>query len=154
MADISLINWFLPVFSFLLVFLVVFAILAKTKILGDNAFVHILISLILAAFFVVNVSLVDFVQFTSSWFIMIVIFVFLAFVLLAFFPGGLDFLKKGWIGAVVVGLLVVFFVISAAVFFNWVSSWDKVAGWFSTDWFGFIILIIIAVIVAFVVSKK
>lgn len=147
-------NYFLPIMAFLLVFVVVYALLKKTKVLGASDFITALISFILAAFFVVNTELVEFVSFSSSWFSVIVIAVFLGFVLLAFFPGGLDFLKKGWVSWVVLILIIVFFIISSSFVFNWAVNWGKVYDWFFTDWFSFVLLLVIAAITAWILTRK
>ena len=56
--DISGIYFFMPVFSFLFVFLIVYAILARTKILGDSGFVNLLVSFIIS---------IIFMSFSSVW---------------------------------------------------------------------------------------
>ena len=78
-AETGLVNYFLPIFSFLLVFIVIYALLHKTKILGENQPILLLVSLIMASFFIVNVNLVEYVEFTASWFVVIAILFFLAF---------------------------------------------------------------------------
>ena len=54
----------------------------------------------------------------------------------------------------VFGLLLVLFVVSAARIFTWVFEWSKIQAWFSTDWFGMVLLLIIAGVVAVVLGKK
>lgn len=154
-ASLSILSYLLPIFSFLLVFVVVYALLIKTKILGDNHFVALFISFILASFFIINVQLVDFVQFTSSWMVVIIVAVFFILLLLAFLPGGLGFLKdsKGF-AWVVLGLLIIFFIIASSFVFNWALNWDVVSNWFYTDWFGFALLIILGAVVSWVLTKK
>ena len=154
MASLVAINYFLPILAFFLVFFVVFAILKKTEVLGGNNFVELFISFALAVFFIVQVSLVDFIQFSSAWFAVIIVIVFLAFILLAFFPGKLEFLQKGWVSLIVLGLIIAFFIIVSSYTFNWAVNWDRVSSWFYTDWFGLILLLIIAAIVSWVLTKK
>ena len=43
-VDISFLTYFAPILAFLIVFVVMFAILAKTGLLGDNQFVQIFVS--------------------------------------------------------------------------------------------------------------
>jgi hypothetical protein len=144
-------NFFLPVFSFLLVFIVIYALITKTKLLGEEKFIPLLISFILASFFIIHVSLVDFVIFSSSWMSVIFVLVFFTFLLLAFLPGGLDFLKKGWVSWAGLGALVVVFIIASSYTFNWAINWSEI---FYTDWLGFILVLLIALIVSFVIAKK
>ncbi len=155
-AEISLITYLLPIFSFLLVFIVLYAILQKTHVLEENIGISIFISLILASFFIVETQLVDFVSFTASWFTVLIIVVFLLFLMLAFFPGEkpLEFLTKGnWFSFVALGLLIVFFIISATHVFNWTLNGAMLRAWAQTEWFGFILLAIIATVVSIVLAK-
>ena len=67
-VDIGFIGFFMPIFAFLLVAIVVYAVLQKTEVLGNNSAVSLFVSFIMASFFIVEVQLVDFVGFTTSWF--------------------------------------------------------------------------------------
>jgi len=153
-ASLSALEYFLPILAFLAVFVIIYAIIVKTKVLGENTFVALFISFALSVFFVVEASLVDYVLFTSSWFVVIVFVVFLLFVLAAFFPGKLDFLGKGWVSWVVVGALIAFFIIASAYSFSWAVNWNVVNDWFYSDWFGLVLLLVIAAVVSAVLTKK
>ena len=153
-ASLSALEYFLPILAFLAVFVVIYAILIKTRVLGENTFVALFISFVLSVFFVIEASLVDYVLFTSAWFIVIVFAIFLLFVVVAFFPGKLDFLGKTWISWVVVGLLIAFFIIASAYSFNWAVNWSVVNDWLYTDWFGLVLLLVIAGVVSWVLTKK
>ncbi len=150
-ASTSAIGYFMPIFSFLLVFIVIHAILVKTKILGDSPAVMLFISFILSSFFIVEANLVEFVQFGSAWFGVVVIGLFFLIVILAFIPG-IDlakfFGKNNWFAWILLGLLVAFFVISSAYIFNWVLNWGIIRSWFDTDWFGMVLLLAIAGVVS------
>lgn len=156
-ASLSAIGYFVPIFAFLLVFVVVYALLVKTKILGESSAVMLFISFILASFFVVQVSLVDFVQFSSAWFGVIVIGVFFLLLVLAFLPGEspLGFLTKhDWFSWAMLIVILVFFVVSAAYSFNYALNWGEVQEWFRSDWFGMILLLVIAGIVSWKITAK
>jgi len=153
-ADVSNLGYFLPIAAFLLVFIVVYAILKKTKVLGESDGVMLFISFILAIFFVVEASLVEFVSFSSSWFAVLVIGVFFIMMLVAFTPGEkpLEMLTKGsWFAWVLIGLMVAIFIVSSSYVFNWAVNWDYV---WESDWFGLVLLIIIAAVVSFVIKGK
>ena len=155
-AVISAIGYFLPIFAFLLVFIVVYAMLKKTTILGENEFVMLLISFILASFFIVQASLVEFVQFTAGWFGVGIIALFFLLVIIAFLPGDKApkiFEGNAWFGYVLFGLMIIFFIISASYVFNTAVNWALVKTWISTDWFGMILLLLIAGIVAWKIKK-
>ncbi|MEM4605956.1 MAG: hypothetical protein QW103_02910 [Candidatus Pacearchaeota archaeon] len=154
-VDIGGLNYFLPIFSFLLVFILVYAVIKKSKILDNNAVV-IFISLILASFFIVNAKLVEFVKFNAAWFAVFLVCIVFILIFLGFV--GDDYLKsftanKG-IAFAVVSILVAAFILSAARIFKWVIDWTKVRSWAQTDWFGMILLFVIAGVVAAVISKS
>lgn len=154
-ASLAGINYFAPIFSFLLVFILIYAILTKTKVLGDNKPVHLMVSFLLAIFFIVNVSLVDFVNFSSAWFAVFIVCIFFILVLLTFTHGNVDLIKNAkWVGWVLIAALIVFFILSSAHVFAWTVNWARVTSWFYTDWFGFVVLLILAAIVSWVLSKK
>ncbi len=156
-ASISAIGYFMPIFAFLLVFIVLYALLVKTEVLGGSQPIMLFVSFILSAFFIVEASLVEFVQFSSAWFSVGVIGLFFLIVVLAFIPGidiGAFFGKKDWFAWALLGVVVGFFVISSAYVFNWVTNWGVIQSWFNTEWFGMILLLIIAGIVSLVLTKK
>ena len=56
----------------------------------------------------------------------------------------LEFLKtKNWFAFVLLGILVILLVISTSYVFNWVINWNSVNAWFGTDWFGFVLLVVL-----------
>ncbi len=75
--DISGLNFFMPVFSFLFVSLIVYLILFKTKILGEGKFLLLLVSFIMAIIFLSFSSLELYVQTIVPWFVVLLISVFL-----------------------------------------------------------------------------
>jgi len=150
-ASLSAIGYFVPIFAFLLVFIVVYALLVKTQILGGSSWVMLFISFVLASFFIVQASLVDFIQFSSAWFGVIVIGVFFLMLVLAFLPGDspLGFLTKNdWFSWAMLIVILVLFVISAAYAFNYAVNWGEVQDWFGSDWFGMVLLLVIAAVVS------
>jgi hypothetical protein len=160
-VDVSGIGFFLPIFSFLLVFIVVYAILKKTKVLTESEPVMLIMSFILASFFIMQVNLVDFVQFSSAWFTVGMVGLFFLMMIIAFLPGDASKIFEGkegspskWFGFLVLGLMVLFFIVSAGVVFDTAVNWSVITNIFSKDWFGMIMLLIIAVIVAIKISKK
>jgi len=150
-VSVGAVGYFVPIFAFLLVAIVVYALLRKTGVLGGSEGISLFISLLLAAFFVVEASLVDFVQFSSAWFAILIIGVFFLLVILAFLPGKdpLAFLTKSdWFSWVMLGIIIAFFVITSAYVFNWAVNWSRLADWANSDWFGMILLLVIAAVVA------
>jgi len=156
--DFSFMGLFLPIFAFLLVMVVVYAILQKTKVLGDNPAVSLFISIIMASFFIVEVQLVDFVAFTSSWFVVIIILVFFLFLILAFMPNKenpLEFLQKGnWFSWALLGFMLVFFIISSSFIFNWAINWNVITEFANNEWVGFGLLAVLGALVSIALTKK
>jgi len=150
-ASVSVIGYFMPIFAFLLVFIVSYALLVKTKVLGESPAVMLFISFILSSFFIVEASLVEFVQFSSAWFGVIVIALFFLIVVVAFVPGidlAAFFGKGNWFAWGLLGLMLLFFVFSSAYVWNWVLNWELVTSWFDSDWFGMILLLAVAGVVS------
>jgi len=151
---ISAIGYFLPIFAFLLVFIVVYAMLTNSE-LFESGFAKTLISFILASFFIVQTSLVNFVQFTSAWFSVVIIVLFFTIVIMAFLPGDAPniFKDSKWVGWVVLGAMVVLFVLSSGHVFNTAVNWALLRSWALTEWFGMILLLIIAGVVAWKIKE-
>ena len=159
-------NLFLPIAGFLLVFIVVFAVLVKTKVLGDNKFVQLLVSFIVAIIFVSVASLRQLLVIVVPWAGVLIILLFLL-LLITGFVGKTDFMNK-WIGIVFVILFILIFVVALFfVFSNYVpfsasfgsdpnSSTDALlfSEWlFSGRVIGTIILIVVAVLVSWILVK-
>jgi hypothetical protein len=154
MVALSALGYFLPIFAFLLVFIVVYALMKKTEVLGENEPVMLFVSLILATFFIVEVSLVELVQMSAAWFAVFFVAIFFILMLLSFTHGPKFISDNKNIAWVLLAALIVFFVISSAYTFSWAVNWDRLSDWVYTDWFGFILLAIIAAVVSWVLTKK
>lgn len=152
-VDLSSLNLIMPVFSFLFVFVLIYALLAKTQVLGENKFIHLFLSFLLSIFFIVNVSLVDFVRFSSAWFVVFLVCVFLILLMVAFTHGKVDVIMKPWVAWIMLIALIMFFIISSSYTFNWAIDWLLLKGWFFTDWFGLVLLLAIAGVVSWVLIK-
>jgi hypothetical protein len=151
-ASLSALSWFLPIISFLLVFVLVYAVLIKTKVLGDNTFVALMISFIFAIFFIINAKLVEFVQMNVAWFVVFFVCSFMIMLLIAFTQGKVDVIMKPIVAWVLLAVLLVVFAISSSYVFNWAINWDLIQGWFDKDWFGMVVLVVIALIVSKVLT--
>jgi hypothetical protein len=154
MASLTAINYFMPIFSFLFVFILIYAILAKTRVLGENKFIHLFISLLLAVFFIINVSLVDFVKINASWVAVFIVSIFFILLIISFTHGKVDVIMNKWVAWIILAALIIFFIISSSYVFSWSVNWTSVSNWFYTDWFGFVLLAVIAAVVAWVLYKK
>jgi hypothetical protein len=151
-ASLAALGWFLPIFSFLLVFVLVYAVLQKTKVLGDNTFVSLMISFIFAIFFIVNTQLVEFVQINVAWIVVFFVCLFMILMVIAFTHGKVDVIMKPMVAWIILAILLVTFVVSSSYVFNWAINWDLIQSWFDKDWFGMVILVVIAAIVSKVLT--
>jgi len=80
--DISVLGYFDIVFPFLLIFFIVFAILQKTKILGDKLAINAMIGVSIALIAIISDKVVAVINFIAPWFV--VVFIFLILLLLIF----------------------------------------------------------------------
>jgi len=167
-VDISAIGFFAPIAAFLLVFLVSAAILFKIKILGENRWVLIFVSLLIASIFVSAVGVRELVQTIVPWFAVLFISLFLVLVLVGFIGKDVEFLHKpiGIIAVVVLGLIFIvsaFFVFSD-VFLKYLpgpgfGSGENLQASIFLDWFyssrvwGALLLVVISAGVAWVLVK-
>lgn len=161
-ADISFINYFAPIFVFLLVFIVLYALLVKTKVLGEAKWVSIFISFIVASLFVSMAGAKDYIYSIAPWFALLLVSMFFLFVVLAF-AGKAD-INKGVGVAVAIILGIVFLVALFSVFSYLMTSLPGSIGgsadhspflnWlYSSRVSGAVLLIIISAIVAWVLVK-
>jgi len=155
-VSLAAIGTILPVISFLFIFILVYALLVKTEILGDNNTISLFISLIIASFFIVNVNLVAFTQLNVSWFVVFIVCLFMILLMLNFV--GKDatefFVKEKKFAGVIVALVIIMFLVSASYTFNWAISLAVFESWFDNEWFGMVLLIVVAGLISWVLTKK
>ena len=156
-ADISGIAYFLPVLSFLLVFLIVYVFLWKTEIAGEHWFMQTLLSFIVATIFVSAVSARDFVLSIVPWFAILVVVMFLVLLFTGFIGDDMKGMRKG-IGIGIMVIMLILFVIAAIFafqpyyrgnpFFLGIKNWAS-----QSRVFGAILLILVSIIVSWVLAK-
>lgn len=155
-VSLAAISTIMPVISFLFIFILIYALLVKTKILGENNMVSLFLSLIIASFFIVNVNLVEFTQMNVSWFVVFIVCLFMILLMLSFVGKEASefFVKNTKVAGVLVALVIIMFIVSASYAFNWAVNFDLVQTWFDKDWFGMVLLVVVAIIVSLVLTKK
>ena len=166
--DITGIYFFMPVFSFLFVFVVVYAVLAKTKVLGDQR-VNLLVSFIIAIIFMNFSSLDLYVRTILPWFVVLLVCLFLALVIMGFSTKDVEKMTTPGFAWVIVAILVVIFLIAAIRVFNPMFHPDlgittagpgqdgvlvQIMHIFDSRFGGSILLFVIALIVAWILTKK
>ncbi|MCD4759985.1 hypothetical protein K8R33_03785 [archaeon] len=71
--DTGVLEYFTPVLVFILIFVVIFAILQKSKILGGYQKADFVISLMVALLALVSESTVKFVAVVSTWYVLLIV---------------------------------------------------------------------------------
>jgi hypothetical protein len=101
----------------LLVFVVVYALLSKTKVLGENKFVHIFVSFCIAILFLISSNAVEYVRVITPWFAAFIISMLFILILVGLVHGKIEEIIKPWVAWVVIIVLVIVFVGSAIYVF-------------------------------------
>ncbi|MBI2105362.1 hypothetical protein HYT56_00825 [Candidatus Woesearchaeota archaeon] len=86
LIDAGLGDFLIPVFIFLLVYAIIYAILKKIKILGDSVNVNAMVAFVLAALFAITPGAMEFITIIAPWFVVLVLIAFS--ILLVFMFGG------------------------------------------------------------------
>ncbi len=152
-VDVSLIQTYLPILSFLLVFTVVFAILAKYKIIGESKFVNLFVSFLIATIFVSLTSAREYVVSITPWFAVFVIVSLFLLSLLGLFGKVPEGLKTG-VGVVTVIALLIVFLISAYYTFSSTPFFVALSDWVSKPRvYGILLLVLSSALVSWVLIK-
>lgn len=165
--EISGLNFFMPLFSFLFVFLISYALLKKTQIFGDTPF-YLVISLILAAVFFSFSSLELYVRTVMPWFVVLIVISFMVLVMAGATTKNLDWIMNSKLGWFFIILLIAVFLIAAIKVFNpslhpdlGITSGDgpgiliQLENFFGTSkWIGSVLLILIVVFIGWYVNPK
>ena len=150
----------MPLITFLFVFVVSYALLAKTKILGENNFVHLFVSFFLATIFIVVPSAVRFTQIALPWVAVLIISLVVILMILAFVGGKIDnVIKNPFVTYGTIAAILLIFIISAIRVFGPMLEpllEEGEAGFFLTQptFLGAVFLIIVGVVVSWVLTKS
>ncbi len=77
LLDLGLLNYFRPFFTFLLVWIIFYAVLQKIKIFGPSSGINALISFSAAMLFMFTPGVSDMVNIITPWFIVLMVFILL-----------------------------------------------------------------------------
>jgi len=151
-VDISGLEYYLPILSFLIVFVAVFAVLAKTKVIGENKWVQLFLAFLVATIFVTASGAREYVIKVTPWFAVFVILLFFLLALIGF-SGKVGFLEKG-IGVVFVIGLLVLFLVSAYFSFGEAVHFIEFKEWlFTPKVWGALSLIVVSAVVSWILVK-
>ncbi len=152
--------------AFIVVMIFIFALLAKTKILGENKAVQVITAILIGIVFASFAGARKYVVSILPWFVILIVILVLLLVIMGF-VGKMDFMNRG-IGIAFLILLIIGFVITAIVVFSNVLGpyfpWNsgvggdpdvlQVTSWlYSARVFGAIIILAIGALVAFWLVK-
>ena len=117
-VDVSFVTYFGPILAFLIVFVLVYAVLNKTKVIGENAWVQSILSFIVAGVFISVAGASDIILTATPWIAVLIVSLVFVILMLAFvnvkIEGGVS---KG-IGGIAVLLALVIFIVSAFFLFS------------------------------------
>jgi len=153
--DISGLSYFMPIFGFLFVFVIVYALLSKIELLGDNKFINLLISFIIAVIFSTLGSMQEYVQTVTPWpwFVVLVIALFFILIIIGLSQQKIsEVMKPGFVWVFIILLILVFLISAIKVFSIWQPLKEFVTMEGSIA--GAIILLVIAAITAWVLTKS
>lgn len=115
--DISGLAYFMPIFSFIFIFAIVYALLNKSKILGENKPVILLISFFIAIVFATTENTRTYIETVTPW--IVVLFVSLLFILIMISLSQRkfeDFIQPGFVWFFIIAIFVIFLVSANQVF--------------------------------------
>lgn len=167
---VSSFSYFMPLLAFILVFVVTYALLAKTKILGGNNFMHLFTSFIIAIIFIAAPSAQKLAMISAPWFAVLIIMVFIILLLLTFVRGKVDDLVQSpAVALALIGIVILIFVIASINVFgpaispylpggnqtSMTSQTAQTVHFFSSPAvIGAIILLIIAAVASWIMTKS
>ena len=73
LQDLGFLQFFLPVFTFLFIYVLVYAVLDKFKLMGENKWLKVIAAFSIALLFLFNEGTLKFVEFVTPWFVVLVI---------------------------------------------------------------------------------
>jgi len=155
--DLSGLSTFIPVFGFLLVFTVTYALLGKTKALGENKFVHLLVSFAVSIIFLVSANAVEYVKVVTPWFAAFVISLLLIILVVGLIKGNIeDFFKPGFGWFIVIVLILIFLFSAISLFGTTLTKYLAGPKTFllQPQVLGVVILLVIAAIVSWLLVRE
>ena len=154
--DLSGIATFIPIFGFLLVFTVTYALLSKTRALGENKFVSILISFVVAIIFLVSANAIEYVRIVTPWFATFIVSLLFIALAVGLIKGDIeDFFKPAFGWFIVIALILLFVVSAIFIFADTLSRYFAPVGEFliQPQILGIVVLLVIAVFASWILTK-
>ncbi len=73
LENLGFLEFFLPAFTFLFIFVLVYAVLDKFKLMGENKWLKLIASFSVALLFLFSKDTLRFVEFITPWFVVLVV---------------------------------------------------------------------------------
>jgi hypothetical protein len=168
-VDVSAITYFAPILAFLIVFVLMYALLNKTEIVGDSWFVQLFVSFVIASMFVAAASVRQYVLSIVPWFAVLIIALFFILMITGLIGGEAEKLAGKGLGIGFIVILMFVFLLAgikvfAGLFGNYLPGpYFGIGGdeevLFFLNWLysprvaGAVALIIVAAIVSWILVK-
>ncbi len=117
-ADLSAFVFLAPVWVFLAVFLVIYALLLKTELLGKEKWLIIFVSFVIATIFISAASVQQYVSTVIPWMAVLIISLFFILLLVGFVGKEAAWMHKGIGITVIIAAIIVFVVSGIKVFYG------------------------------------
>jgi hypothetical protein len=96
--DIGILEHFVPLFSFIFIFLILFGLLQKTKLLGGRSAIDFIVSVMITILVILSSSAVELARFMSVWGVVVAVILVFLFIIMSFWadegkmglPGDMD----------------------------------------------------------------
>lgn len=144
--DLSPINEALPLIGFLLVVVLIYGVLQKSK-LFEHWFIQVFLAFLVALIFIVFVSAREYVQQIVPWAVVLIVCLFFLFLIIGFIGKDASFMTKG-LGAFFVFLLLIGFLITAVRVFP-----DFFEQFYNSKWYTAVILVVVCGLVGWALVK-
>jgi len=152
--DVSGLGFFVPIFSFLFVFVVIFAILKKTELLGESAFINLLVSFVIATIFITVSSVRVYVESVIPWVAVLIIALLFVLLIIGLSQKKMEDMMKPGLGWIFIALLIVIFLVAAVNVFSPIFV-PLLSGILASQRIvGGILILIIAAIAAWIITRK
>jgi hypothetical protein len=155
--DITGLAFFNPLFSFVLLFVIAYAVLDKIKIIGENKAINVIVAAMLAVIFATVLDVRNFAEAVIPWFGVLVIAMFFILFMAAFLLGKADAIAKPWLAWVFIVLLAIAFLYKGWHIFDVSSNSDyqSLKDWlYNKEVAGSLWLIIFAAVTGFAITRK
>ncbi len=152
--DVSGLLYFMPIFSFIFVFIIVYSLLTKYKILGEEKFINSLMAAIFATAFITASSVRTYVETITPWFVVLVVALFFILTIIGFSQKKVeDIIGKNFVVGLVIVVMLIFFFAGIKVFstvltplFFKISNDDR--------FLGGILIFLVASLMSWIFTKK